>query len=312
LPIRLLVATPLHLFLFDAPSGSLTELRSGDGEYYGLTWKRDAMFVAHSHVNNEEILTHEDLVTVDGGEVASYAADGHLARTPRRLLLAHQIEWADDRLLVVDTGRERLSIYAADGALIRDVALGDRGWDRGPGDLLGHHFNSVHRSGDRVWVVAHNHDRPSEVWELSWPALELIEVHVTAAAWAHNLWDGALGLVICDSYAGRLHEVRSGETIWAPQEDGVITRGLAVDEDHLFIGHSEFGGRGERQVNDGGLWLIDRATLTTVEMFRFPGSGCVNEVRLLDAVDECHNSEPFDDRLLVGLSRVDCHDVLQS
>jgi hypothetical protein len=219
-------------------------------------------------------------------------------------MLAHQIEWADDRLLVVDTGRERLSVYAADGSLIRDVALGDRPWDRGPGAQLGHHFNSVHRNGDRVWIVAHNHNRPSEVWELTWPELEIVEVHVTRTAWAHNVWDGALGLVICDSRSGRLHEVRSRETVWAAQDDGIITRGLAVDAHHLFIGHSEFGGRGERQVNDGGVWMVDRATLDIIELFRFPGSGCVNEIRLLDAPDECHNSEPFDDRLLAGLSSV--------
>jgi len=49
--------------------------------------------------------------------------------------------------------------------------------------------------------------------------------------------------------------------------------------------------------------VVDRATLTTVEQFRFPGSGCVNEIRLLDGPDECHNGEPFDERLLAGLSR---------
>ncbi len=54
-------------------------------------------------------------------------------------------------------------------------------------------------------------------------------------------------------------------------------------------------------MNDGGLWVIDRTTLTTIEQFRFPGSGCVNEIRLLDGPDECHNGEPFDDRLLAAL-----------
>lgn len=302
-PIRLLVVTPLHLFLFDARSGRLTELRSGDGEYYGLTWMPGAILVGHSHVNNEELLTHEDFVGSDRGEVASYAADGCvLARTQRRLLNAHQIEWAHDCLLVVDTGRERLSVYATDGSLIRDVALGDRFWDRGPDGRFGHHFNSVHRSADRVWIVAHNHERPSEVWELSWPELEIVEIHTTDAAWAHNVWNGSLGLVICDSRSGRLHEVRSRETIWTPGEDGVITRGLAVSAEHLFIGCSQPGGRGERKVNEGGLWVVDRATLTTVARFRFPGSGCINEIRLLDGPDECHNGEPFDNRLLLALS----------
>lgn len=301
--LRLLVATPLHLLLLDLQSGQVHEIRSGDGEYYGLTWRGDAMLVAHSRASNEALLNHEDLAAAECGEVASYGADGDvLARTPQRLLLAHQIEWVEDRLLVVDTGRERLSAYAADGALIQDVALGEMTWDRGPDGRLGHHFNSVHRSGDRVWIVAHNHDRPSEVWELSWPELEIVAVHVTEAAWAHNVWEGALGLVICDSRSGGLREVRSGETIWTAEDEGAIARGLAVSADHLFIGRSESSGRHGRLVNDSGLWIVDRKTLTTVEQLRFPGLGCVNEIRLLDQADECHNGEPFADRLLEGIA----------
>jgi hypothetical protein len=53
-----------------------------------------------------------------------------------------------------------------------------------------------------------------ELWELTWPDLELAEVHSTSAAWAHNTWDCDLGLITCDSRFGSLHEVHSGETIW--------------------------------------------------------------------------------------------------
>jgi hypothetical protein len=268
-----------------------------------LTWRREAIFVGHSRVNNEDLLTNADLQAANRGDVTSYAVDRVFSGTPRRLFLAHQIEWASDRLLVIDTGRERLSAYAADGTLIQEVALGEHRWAVSPDGHRGHHFNSVHRSGDRVWVVAHNYDHPSELWELTWPDLELVEVHATGAAWAHNTWDGELGLITCDSRFGSLHEVHSGETIWTADEDNVITRGLAVGSDHLFIGRSEFGGRGERLVNAGGLWIVDRSTLTTVERLRFPGIGCVNEIRLLDSPDECHNGEPFNEELLAGLSR---------
>ncbi len=303
--MRLLITTPLHLLLVDADTGTIDEVRSGDGEYFGLSWSSEAIFVSHSRVSNEELLTHEAFVAAERGEVASYGRDGELkARTPKRMLLPHQIEWVDDRLLVVDTGRERISAYAEDGHLIRDVALGDVGWDRGADDRMGHHFNGVHRSGERVWVVAHNHDRPSELWELSWPALELVEVHVTGAEWAHNLWEGSAGPVVCDSRNGKLHDVRSGETIWAAGEPGVISRGLAVSEDHLFVGRSEPSTRHGRLFNDGGLWVVDRETLQTVEELRFAGLGCVNEVRLLDGVDETHNGEPFHDGMLDALFNV--------
>lgn len=291
--------------MLDVESGRLAELRSGDGEYYGVTWSSSAVFVGHSRIDNEGLLTHEDVLATGRGDAVGYDAEGRtVARTPKRLLLAHQMEWVNDRLLVVDTGRERLSIYAAEGSLVGDVALGDLGWDRGPGGQVGHHFNSVHRDRDRVWIVAHNHGRPAELWELSWPDLEIVQVHVTDATWAHNVWDGDAGLVTCDSGAGTLHEVRSNRAIWRATEDGAITRGLAVGADYVFVGHSEYGGRGERRSNDGGLWLLDRKTLTTIEKIQFRGSGCVNEIRLLDGHDECHNGEPFDDRLLGGLARI--------
>lgn len=301
--MRLLVVTPLHLLLVDLKDGSTSELRSGDGEYHGVSWSSEAIFVSHSRVSNEELLTHEAFLAAERGEVASYGTSGAVvARTPKRMLLPHQIEWVEDRLLVADTGRERLSVYAANGDLIRDVTLGDVGWDRGVDGRMGHHFSSVHRSGERVWLVAHNHDLPSELWELSWPTLELIQIHTTGALWAHNLWEGSLGLVLCDSRRGQLHEVRSGETIWAAEAKGSISRGLAVNAEYLFIGRSEPAARHGRLVNDGGLWVLDRTSLQTVEELRFPGLGCVNEVRLLDGVDECHNGEPFDDRTLLSLS----------
>jgi hypothetical protein len=88
-----------------------------------------------------------------------------------------------------------------------------------------------------------------------------------------------------------------------PGWQGAITRGLAVNDEHLLIGRSEPSGRHGRLVSDGGLWMVDRKTLVTVEQFRFPGRGCVNEIRLLDGTDECHNGEPFDGGLLAGLSR---------
>ena len=259
------------MFLFDARSGDLTELRSGDGEYYGLTWRRGAILVGHSRVNNEDLLTNADLQAADRGDVTSHSGGSVVDGTPRRLFLAHQIEWVDDRLLVVDTGRERLSAYAYDGTLIQDVSLGSHDWALGPDGLRGHHFNSVHRSGDRVWVVAHNYDDPSEIWELTWPGLELIKVHPTGAAWAHNTWDGELGLVTCDSRFGRLHEVGSGETIWTADEDEVLTRGLAVSPDHLFIGPIRV--RGTRRASLERRRIMDRRSDNSGNRRTIPFSG---------------------------------------
>ena len=56
------------------------------------------------------------------------------------------------------------------------VRLAEKRWDVNEDGSKGNHFNSVHRSGDRLWVVGHNFEEPSGVWELTWPGLETVEV----------------------------------------------------------------------------------------------------------------------------------------
>jgi hypothetical protein len=136
------------------------------------------------------------------------------------------------------------------------------------------------------------------VHELTWPELAPVRVHASSARWAHNVWNGEHGLVVCDSKDGCLRALRSDRVLWRPNEREVITRGLAVTPEFLYVGRSSYGTRNERVRNNGGLWMVDRKTLRTVASFVFPGSGCVNDVRVLDAPDECHVATPFDARWL--------------
>jgi glycosyltransferase involved in cell wall biosynthesis len=281
--VRFLITTPLRVFVFDAESGAITDILIGSHTgYYGLTWREDAFLLGR------------------GSSVVAVGAGGLASHTPTRMDQTHGIEWVEDRLVVADTGDDRISVYDRGGMVLDDFKLGE------DVDLIGdvpagHHVNTVHRHGDRVWAVAHNWSKPSEVWEFTWPHLELVRVHATRAGWAHSIWTHDDDVVICDTAAGALYEVRSGERIWSAGHPDLMTRGMAVGHGHLAVGRSLKSGRADRVVNDGGLWLVDTQTMETVESYVFPRSGGVNEVRLLDGFDECHNGIPAPVELLDDL-----------
>jgi len=270
----LLISTPLHLLLVDPANGQTSVLRSGDGYYYGITAKDGAVVLTHT-----------------GGYLQYFRAQAKPQVTINNLIQPHQVEWVDENVLVANTGRNCLSVFDRNGNFCRDVYLNSIRRDDKEKNRLGNHFNSVHREGNQIYVVAHNYERPSEVWVLSWPELEVVGTQVSGAGWAHNIWIGEWGMVICDSKNGCLHEAISGKTIWKSEEQPVMTRGLAVSKDYIFMGRSFHNPRLERYWKDGGIWILDRGTLKVVEKIILPGVGDIHEIRLVGSPDACHHDQ---------------------
>jgi hypothetical protein len=284
--MQLLICTPLHLFLFDPATNQISPLRSGDGYYFGITFKDRTVVITHT-----------------GGYLQFFNSHAKPWLTTSHLVQPHQAEWVDGNILVANTGKNCLSVFDSDGQFSRDIYFNSIRRDDKDSNRAGNHFNSVHRAGDKIYVVAHNYTRPSVVWVLSWPELQVIEQKVTGAGWAHNMWIGEWGMVICDSKNGALHEVQSGKTIWRSEEQPLMTRGLAVSKDHIFVGRSLYNERKERFWKDGGIWVLDRKTLQVVERIILPGIGDVQEIRLVGSSDDCHNGQTIDLQDLVPLKR---------
>ncbi|MEW5871904.1 MAG: hypothetical protein AB1894_21730 [Chloroflexota bacterium] len=282
----LLVSTPVHILLVEPFLREVTLLRTVDGYYYGIT-----------HKNGTIVLTHT------AGYLEYFNRGFGSIQTIDHLIQPHQAEWVEDQVLVANTGHNCISIFDSSGNLCRDVYLNEIKKDDKYRGQRGNHFNSVHRIGDRVFVIAHNYEKPSEVYELSWPELEIVGVKTTRAMGAHNLWVGEWGMVICDSENGGLYNVDSGEIFWQSKEDGVMTRGLAVSPEYIFIGCSRHFSRAHRYWSTGGLWIMDRKTLKTVEKINFPGSGDVHEIRIIGMLDECHNEEIIPLEILPSLRK---------
>jgi hypothetical protein len=99
------------------------------------------------------------------------------------------------------------------------------------------------------------------------------------------------GMVICNSRNGSLLEVTSGDTIWQFDQDQVMSRGLAVTDEYIFVGISQFGNRLERYWKTGGICVIDRKTFKMIDMVEIPGSGDIQEIRIIGEKDYCHNDQ---------------------
>jgi hypothetical protein len=283
----LIVSTPLHVFRVNPFSKSTSIIRTGDGYYFGITHRDGCLVLTHT-----------------SGYLQYYKTGGLRIRTERHLIDPHQAEWIEDYLLVANTGKNCLTIFDKGGRFIQDLYLNSIRYDRMYGDRSGNHFNSVHRVGDRVYVIAHNYDKPSEVYELTWPELEVVKVFPTSARMAHNIWSGEWGLVICDSKNSSLCELSSGDTIWKSEEAKSFSRGLAVSEDTIFIGYSDQSVRKQRYWTTGGIWIVDRKSLKTIDKILFPGSGQVNEIRIIGSKDECHNGQIIQPDILSNIVHV--------
>jgi hypothetical protein len=274
--MQLLISTPLQILVVNPATKHSSILRAGDGYYFGITHKDGTIVLSHS-----------------GGYLQYYDPENRPVITRRHLIQPHQIEWIEDKVLVTNTGRNCLSVFDDHGKFCHDIYFNEVRWDDKNGKRSGNHFNSVHRIGERIFVVAHNYSRPSEIWELSWPELQIIHTIETSASWAHNIWSCEWGLLICNSKQRSLYDAISGKNIWQAGEEITITRGLAASEDYIFVGQSNYAERKERYWKSGGIWVIDRKTLKTLDRICLPGSGDVQEIRLVDIPDDCHNGQLF-------------------
>ena len=268
----LLVTTPLHVFQVDTETVSAKIVRSGDGYYYGVSCKQDKMVLTHS-----------------GGYLQYFSNQGNHVRTINTLIQPHQVEWVGDKVVVTNTGKNRLAIFDSDGNYCSDIFLNEIHWDDKDGDRKGNHFNSVHKIGDKLYIVSHNYDRSSELYVLSWPELNVLEVIPCKVIGAHNFWPCEWGNLVCDSNHGSLFDITKGSVIWKSDERFIIPRGLAATDDFIIVGTSEFCSRAERPWSSGKIWIVDRKTLRTLDSILLPGSGEIRDIRVIGAIDECHN-----------------------
>lgn len=290
--MKLLVSTPRKLLLVDANTSAQHIVESHRPEYYGITWDATGtqLVLGHSGLENSSLTTLESYVESECGWVSFGRSRG-----PSILSATHQVLTAGDRVIATNTGRNCITVFRTDDWFYRHYWIDDVRWDRkGRDDRCGRHLNSLFLHSDQLYAIAHNYDRGSEIIRFFWPEMEVIRITQTSAQMAHNIWiteDNQK--IICDSMRGNLMDADRDDVLWTCPGDGVITRGLASDGDHVIIGQSLIGPREERTRRDGRLWIVDRHSWQTIDSIELRGSGNIHDVRILDRPDVCHSGVPF-------------------
>ncbi|OGW56189.1 MAG: hypothetical protein A3D21_03720 [Nitrospirae bacterium RIFCSPHIGHO2_02_FULL_42_12] len=296
--MHLILSTPLSIYLYDLTKARLSTLTTGMGEYSGISWDNSAIYLAHSNIDNASLKTEQDYRNSNKGYVRSYSNNGHFIIS-NGLSMPHQI-LSDSlgRLLITNTGHNCILVTEIEKKKQSVCKLNDIDCEVINGIKVGDHFNSLYELNDSLYIVAHNNNRKSVIWELDLSSLKVKKTYDTQAEWAHNIFICEHGMIICDSRNGSLYEIISGETVWKADEPFVITRGLAANDDYIFVGRSEYGNRLSRRWSDGGFWILDRKTLKTLNLVKFKKTGCVNELRLINSKDDCHNAP------LIGMEEI--------
>jgi hypothetical protein len=290
--MQLLVSCPRQLLWLDTVRGEIRTVEADRPEYYGISWPEHGrhLCLGHSGVENASLQSLESYMDSERGWLSYGQHQG-----PRSLSAVHQILCAGDRVIATNTGRNCITVFRTDDWYYRHYWIDQIRWDRmGRENPCGRHLNSVFLQDGLLYVIAHNHDRGSEVVRLAWPELDVVGIDRTSTLMAHNLWLTDEGqMIVCDSMRGTLVDVLQDEVVWRCDVPKAVTRGLAACDGYVFVGHSAVGTREARVHRDSHIWVVDRRTWKTLDVLNLPRSGNIHELRLLDQPDLCHHGHIF-------------------
>ena len=265
--------TTIAPFLVGTSSGLLLYERGAfirvcGGKIYGITLdEKGACCIFQRLPESFGRLVRFDLNTGQARTLADFLSTG-----------IHQIDWVDSRLAVTDTYRNAIRLYSPRGRLLEVHHPNGRLPDGRNSDNY-RHFNSVFRSGQDIYLVAHNWSqktgRFSQIYRLdrNWKVREVLS---TRSRSAHNVvcLDGEMWH--CGSLDGTL--VRGRRTVF--RDERYFTRGLAVNHEHILLGGSEFAERENRSTSSAVVMVLNGEGKEMLR-YRLIGCGDVFEIRFL-------------------------------
>ncbi len=289
--MEVLVACPKNILWVDIETGRYEVVESGRTEYYGISWTREGLCFSHSNIDNASLGTEESYRNSIKGTVS-------VARRTSAAFLSqpHQIVCNNGKVICTNTGRNAIGILDTQTLEYENFWINDKKWDRLGPKGTGNHFNSVYVKGGKLYVCAHNWERPSKIFIVDLTT-KVIEKYISmeASLWAHNVCRVQGQTLVCATNRGQLIEASSGE-ILCQAEKRVLTRGLAISRDLILMGQSVWdGSRAARNHSDGGIWVLDRKSYKKLSFIKLKKSGCVHEIRITTEKDYAHFGDEWVD-----------------
>ena len=263
------VATKKGLLVFDKGHFILIE----NGDFYGLTILKDTL-LALKRVKGKKSL------------ILSYSLDDNrLKKGMGSLFLdnlpygCHQIDYFNNQVYITDTYNNGIFIADVSGKILESYfPLGKL--ENGRASSNYGHMNSIFFKEGKIYILCHNETsktkRYSEILVLN-EQMELIEKIDTKTSNAHNIVVFRNDMYSCDSLGSNL--VKNGE-IFVRKD--YFTRGLAITDDYIVMGGSEYASRENRSKAGGKIYVLDHNGKGIVDVYL---PGMVQEIRRIDKKD---------------------------
>ena len=281
--MRLLIACSqfFGLVTLDRHHADIRRIHQGRGVYTGISWSDEHVYVAS--LNNQGCWDDDN------------AGPDWLLRYDRQLQLCdhieigardiHQIHWHRDRLLICDTGHDRLLSFPRG----ESWTLPDEGLPITRPVANRHHLNSVWCNAHDTWLLA-RYGSPvlSEAWRVDLRQQRILE-RVPIGCEAHNLCVRDDTILTCSSGDEAFHLVgKTGIKASVDLQEG-YPRGLTHLGRMIVIGTGARGPREIRHRADAKILLVRHGAV--YRRYRLADVGQIYTLRAVDGIDWAHQGD---------------------
>jgi len=269
-----LVSTSKSLLLLNPITGQAKRVHTGAGLYYGIALSPEHIYVAARGRGTASTVPRDQ----ENGCILVF--DQQLRQVdeltaPFALRDLHQILWHAGKLWLTCSMDNLIALYEG-GQWSK--------WYPSPEGVAGkdvNHFNSIYLKGHELHVLAHNLQRPSEIWRFECDSRCLIERRSIGSG-AHNIWIDKGEYTVCSSHQGMLLK-ESGDAYFT----GGFPRGLAITGELVLLGLTMFAPREMRDATSGRILVLD-ADWNYRHTLRLDGEGMVSDIRVPGVPDMAH------------------------
>lgn len=154
------------------------------------------------------------------------------------------------------------------------------------------HYNSLFFRNDNLFILAHNYkSNPGYVFVFDYKNKKIISTIELQHGCGHNIFCINGKLLSCDSKHSSIIDVGSGDIILdTVVNGGDFLRGVALNDDYLFVGSSQWADGDHRYCSTSNLLIYDVKTLDFIKKIEFFRMGGIHDVRILNDVDYAHTT----------------------
>lgn len=277
---QLLLSSSKGLYFVDLKKNNAIKLLNG--KYYGITrYSENKWLVARSNGVGKKERRLTDIWMVSFQKNMKVNIKLVLFAIPGEI---HQIDMIDEYLVMPHTSFNQILLFKSN-SFYPSWLLGCKAV-KIPVNGPEAHLNSVFldKKKDKIYVIAHNlyahTGKKSEILILS-KNFELIKKATTSVQSSHNIYIDQEG----NKYYGATKPGALYKNDKVFVKPGKLVRGLAVDNNYIYIGGSDVSlSRDERMSSTGYLFVCNKKGKMISE-YRFPKIGNVYEIRLYDTKD---------------------------